>query len=451
MIRSQQAQHPCRFLFAIAPGSHQLLEKDNPCRPELGEPLFQQFVFLMVIPAGGVLRQAALLSTGSRSVQFMAGDLLHVRAVDDQFLLGDAYRQQFSDPLPRHRVEVLQVRHLAFRVHRPVKDLGRVVGPRRQTQQVRFLFLVQIDGPPFGFPVNAHIGGLGEPLCCDLVQVLQRSERAAVEQVLFEICKWSLHLAFGLRPMWPACPWLKPVVRGEGQKSGVVDRLVAIVARHHDFHVVVQAGGRRASQILKRSHVFSDGRGKVLCLYKPQVLPPRVTQNVAERVHPPPPFGGENDVVRRVIHLCLHSWSCLETLDRQFGQVRTKHAQPVPHDGVVTFEPQPAQFLMQANRRQVRVAFQHLCHLTFVWVQQTGPPNALLFRLSRPLLPVIRQHPRHAPATHPQLARDAALRAAAIMQSDDLVAGGLLHARRSSSPMKSCVNPATDPASRASL
>jgi hypothetical protein len=34
--------------------------------------------------------ESALLSIDSGRVQLMAGDLLHVGAVDDQFLLGDA-------------------------------------------------------------------------------------------------------------------------------------------------------------------------------------------------------------------------------------------------------------------------------------------------------------------------------------------------------------------------
>ena len=42
-------------------------------------------------------------------------------------------------------------------------------------------------GRRFGFLVEAHIGGLGQPLRRDLVQVLQRSEGPAVEQVGFQI------------------------------------------------------------------------------------------------------------------------------------------------------------------------------------------------------------------------------------------------------------------------
>src|ERR1039457_547001 len=63
----------------------------------------------MVIASGRMLGETALLSADSGRVQLMAGDLLHLGAVDDQFLLSDAYRQQFTNALPRHGVEVLQV------------------------------------------------------------------------------------------------------------------------------------------------------------------------------------------------------------------------------------------------------------------------------------------------------------------------------------------------------
>src|SRR5689334_20775431 len=107
----------------------------------------------MVIASGRMLGKTALLSADFGRVQLMAGDLLDVWTVDDQFLLSDAYRQQLTNALPRHGVKVLQVRHMTFRVHRAVEDLGGIVGSRRQTQQVRFLFLVEIDGPALGFPV----------------------------------------------------------------------------------------------------------------------------------------------------------------------------------------------------------------------------------------------------------------------------------------------------------
>src|ERR1700685_960748 len=107
----------------------------------------------MVIASRRMLGKTALLPADSGRVQLMTGDLLHLGAVDDQFLRSDAYRQQFTNALPRHGVEILQVRHMTVRVPRAVEDLGGIVGSRRQTQQLRFLFLVEIDGPALGFPV----------------------------------------------------------------------------------------------------------------------------------------------------------------------------------------------------------------------------------------------------------------------------------------------------------
>jgi len=126
-----------------------------------------------MIASGRMLGKTVFLSGGSGRVQLVAGDLPHVGAVNDEFLLRNAYRQQFSNALPRHGIEVLPVRHVPFTVHRSVEDLGGVVRPRGQAQQVRFFFLVQIDGPAFGFLMDAYVGGVGEPVGRGLIQVLQ--------------------------------------------------------------------------------------------------------------------------------------------------------------------------------------------------------------------------------------------------------------------------------------
>jgi hypothetical protein len=196
--------------------------------------------------------------------------------------------------------------------------------------------------------------------------------------------------------------------------------------------------------------VFPDGGGKVLCLHKSHVLAAGVGQNVAEGMHPATPFGSEGDVVRRIIHLCLHSWTGFESLHWQFRRVRPEHTQSVPHDRVAALEAQPAQLLMQANRRDVRIALQQLCDVIGEGVQHAGPSRALRFHRLRSMLFVARQHAAHALAGDSQQFCDAALRSTSVVQADDLVACRFPHAR-SSSPTKSWLNAATDPASRASL
>ena len=46
----------------------------------------------------------------------MAGDLGHLGAIDDQFVLGDAERQKSTNGLPRDGVEVLAIGYISFTV-----------------------------------------------------------------------------------------------------------------------------------------------------------------------------------------------------------------------------------------------------------------------------------------------------------------------------------------------
>jgi len=51
----------------------------------------------------------ALLPGHASRKKFMACNLEDIRGIDDQLVFGDAHGQQFSDPLPGNRVEVLAV------------------------------------------------------------------------------------------------------------------------------------------------------------------------------------------------------------------------------------------------------------------------------------------------------------------------------------------------------
>ena len=76
--------------------------------------------------------------------------------------------------------------------------------------------------------------------------------------------------------------------------------------------------------------------------------------------------------------------------------MRPKRAQPLAHDGVVAFETQPAQLLMQPHGGQVRIAFQQLCDLIRERVQQARPAEAFLVRGPRTAILMIRQHAAYA-------------------------------------------------------
>ena len=208
--------------------------------------------------------------------------------------------------------------------------------------------------------------------------------------------------------------------------------------------------GGQTTEVLKGADMLADGGGKVLCLHKPYILAARVSQDVAEGMHAAPAFGGEGDLVRRIIHLSLQPLSRFKPLHGWFRQMRPECAQPLAHNRVAALEAQAPQLLMQPHRSEMGVAFHQLRNLIRKRVQQAGPRRALLFRGARAAILVRRQCLGHALSSNAQQARNAALRSAAIVQSHDLVARELLH-RCSSSPTKSWLNAATEPASRANL
>src|SRR6266478_6117648 len=106
--------------------------------------------------------------------------------------------------------------------------------------------------------------------------MFQRSERPSIQQVCFHIPKWSFDLAFRFRTPRPAGPGLKTVMRREGEKAGVVDGLVAVVAGDDHLHVVVETGRRQTLKVFESAHVLAEGGCKIPRLPKAQILTARV-------------------------------------------------------------------------------------------------------------------------------------------------------------------------------
>ena len=140
-IHSQQTQHARGFVLAVTPGAQQFVEEANSLGSELGKPLLEQLAFLQMIASGGMRGQTALLCGDSQGIQLMSGNLLHVRAVNNEILLCDSDRQQLADALPGHGIEVLQIGDVAVRIDSAIENLRRIVRLGGQTEQMRPLFL----------------------------------------------------------------------------------------------------------------------------------------------------------------------------------------------------------------------------------------------------------------------------------------------------------------------
>jgi len=123
-------------------------------------------------------------------------------------------------------------------------------------------------------------------------------------------------------------------MRGEPQKPRVVNRLAIIVAGDHDLHVVVEAGGGHAAEMLERANVFADGGLEVLRGNEPQILAAGIAQNVAKQVHLPAAFLGELDGVDGVVHLGLHAGRRFESLDPRSPRPGAEFAEAFPQNRV---------------------------------------------------------------------------------------------------------------------
>jgi hypothetical protein len=225
--------------------------------------------------------------------------------VDHKLILGHPHRDRLADQPPGRRVEILAVDHEPLGVDGPVDDLGGVERPRRQRDQVGPFLGVAIDRPRLGLAVDADVGDLGQPPGRGLVQVPEAAEGPAAKQAGFDISKGSLHFSFRLGPPGSAGHRPEAVVGREREEPRVVDRVVAVVAADDDFHVVIEALRRDPAQVLEGADMLADGGGEVLRLDEVEVLPPRVTQHVAEGVHATAAFVGEIQIIRGVIHLSL--------------------------------------------------------------------------------------------------------------------------------------------------
>ena len=110
-------------------------------------------------------------------------------------------------------------------------------------------------------------------------------------------------------------------------------------------------------------------------------------------MHPPPAFRRKRDIVRRIIHLSLHSRSRLEPLHRRFRSVRPYRAQMLFHDAVAALETQSAKLFMQTDSGEIRVAFQKFFEeraKLLPWIEEYSP----ITHVSKDDPPIYMNYPR---------------------------------------------------------
>src|SRR5207244_4267049 len=134
-------------------------------------------------------------------------------------------------------VKVLTVADIAFAVHGPVEDVGRVVGFFRKWQQEGTLLLVELQRSLSRSSVAMKIGDIGQPPRRDFIEMVQFSEGASVQEVGLDIPERPFYLRFCLWPERTAGNGLETIIGGEGEETGVVNWLFSIAAADDDLHV----------------------------------------------------------------------------------------------------------------------------------------------------------------------------------------------------------------------
>src|SRR6516165_9996454 len=135
--------------------------------------------------------------------------------------------------------------------------------------------------------------------------MFERRESAAVEEVLYQVPEGTFDFALRLRVARAAGDRPEPIIGGESQKAGVVNRLHTVMGTDHDLEVVVETIGGDAFQIREGLNMLANRGGEVLTFDKIHILPAAVSQNVAEGMDTTFAFRREIDIVGRIIHLCL--------------------------------------------------------------------------------------------------------------------------------------------------
>ena len=142
------------------------------------------------------------------------------------------------------------------------------------------------------------------------------------------------------------------------------------------LHVVVQAGGRHAAQVLKGADVLADRGREVLALHEVEIQAAGVAQDVAEQVDAPPAFLSEVEVIGAVVHLRLGSRGCLKADHGLRRRLRSQASDPLADHRVAAAKAPGLQLFVDTDGGHVRVAFQELADEPFVFIEGTRPPSA---------------------------------------------------------------------------
>ena len=190
-------------------------------------------------------------------------------------------------PLPVHAVAGAFPADETVPGHLPVlPQVWRQRGPIRQATQVGPLLGQRLPGHPVGRAVDPGVGHHVAPLQRLAIQVGVVGEADAGPHVVPHVLHPILHLALGLRPVFPTQPGLEAHPQGEVQHSRVPDGPLRLVLAQGDhLGVVVQTAARHAAQVLEGIHVALDESRRVRPPHQLHVAGPGVAHGHHKHPH----------------------------------------------------------------------------------------------------------------------------------------------------------------------
>ncbi len=208
---------------------------------------------------------------------------------------------------------------------------------QRQWPQMQLLLGESFVDDPAGGRVHARVGHAVQPAAQLFVEIRQIAEAAGQEEVFADVAERPLDFAFRLRPVGPACFWVKAVVAGKIDERPIVDDAVPLtLAGDRGLHAVVEQFARGAAERFERGDMAAQHRRQVLVHDEARPDQAAVAEHHGEQPDDPrrPRLVGEDDLELGEIHLALLAGRGLEAHLEPGVGARSHVPQEVGHCGV---------------------------------------------------------------------------------------------------------------------
>ncbi|KZL27522.1 hypothetical protein PsAD37_01197 [Pseudovibrio sp. Ad37] len=184
--------------------------------------------------------------------------------------------------------------------------------------------------------MNAGIGKALTPFGELGIEIIQIAECASKKEILTDVAKWALDLAFGFCPVWLASIRLSAIMIQKSDKRWIkANSAIWILSQYGCLHAIIQhlqcgtAESFKGCNMTAQDH-FQFLIGTIASPHKPRITKDnRKQKDFARHAR----FTGE-------LHLCLLAGCCLKALFERACRSWAKLAKILSYSGVTAFKSQ---------------------------------------------------------------------------------------------------------------